>query len=420
MSGERMYQKKMDTQILAGFFVISLCVRLLALWIFPERHLGTNAEIAYLGGARLIVEGEGLSDPSYPVFAPPLYSIMIAGGLYLFGDDQTPIKIAQAIADSLTVVIVYLIAKDIFGRKTAFLASALLSIYPFSIYPVTYIGAETFFTLFLSLFVLLSLYGIRYDKWQYYFTAGAVLGLATLTRGTTQFYPIFFFLILVSIKKVSKPLLRRYLAFCLAFIAVILPCSLRNYVVLDEFIPVATAGANFLPACSEKFWPIPESTKEWPQLFELMKSRGIEMPSKDGKPSEKDRFFLKAGLEYCKIRLENEPLSFFPFMLKKFFRLWYATESGMNHAIIMAINILIYLAAAAGIMLTWVGRKNLAVVLLGVLGYFVLLHWITYPVFRYMVPVMPYVIVFGSFAIITWVERFTVRKRDSFEATQSI
>ncbi|MGH7380637.1 MAG: glycosyltransferase family 39 protein [Candidatus Methylomirabilales bacterium] len=415
-----MYLEHKSTKILLALFVLSLSIRLVALWILPPSHLGTNAEIAYLGGARLIVEGEGLSDPSYPVFTPPLYAIMIAGGLYLFGDDQTPIKIAQAIADSLTVVIVYLIAKDIFGHKTAFLSSAILSIYPFSIYPVTYLGPETFFTLFLSLFVLLSLYGIRYEKWQYYVAAGAVLGLATLTRGTTQFYPIFFFLILVSIKKVSKPLLCRYLAFCLAFTSVILPWSLRNYVVLDDFIPVASAGANFLPGCSEKFWPIPESTEEWPKVFELMKSRGIEIPSKDGKPSEKDRFFLKAGLEYCKIRLENEPLSFFPFMLKKFFRLWYATESGMNHAKIIAINILIYLAAAVGILLTRGGRKNLAVVLLGVLGYFVLLHWITYPLFRYMVPVMPYVIAFGSFAIITWLEHFVTGKRDSFEARQSI
>ena len=407
-----MYPTQTHIRVISGLFLISLFIRLLALWMFPEPHLSSNARIAYLGGAHRLVEGDGFRDPSYPVFTPPLYAIFIAVSLYLFGDDQIPVKIAQAFADSLTVVIVYLITKHIFGRKTAFLSSAVLSIYPFSIYPVTYIGTETFFTLFLSLFVLLSLYAIRYERWQYYVCAGIVLGLATLTRATTQFYPLFFLITLLSLKKPSKPTLIKYLTFAMSFTLVMLPWSLRNYVVLNDLIPVATGGINFLGGSSEKFFTISENRKAYPEFFELLKSRGIEKPSEDSKPSERDRFLIRAGVENYKMRWEQEPISIVPFMVYKFIRLWYATESGAKgkHVTIISINILIYLLCLGGIILAMLRKNNLSSLLLGVLIYFILLHWITLPLFRYMVPVMPYVIGFGSFAVTAGMERLWVRE----------
>ena len=395
-----MYPKQTRIKIVSGFFVASLFIRLLTVSIFPETHLGTNAKIAYLEGAHLIVEGDGLRDPSYPVFTPPLYAVFIAMSLYLFGDGQIPVKIAQAFADSLTVVMVYLITKHIFGYTTAFLSIAILSIYPFVIYPVTYIGTETFFTLFLSIFVLLCIYAVKYEKLGYYLAAGIVLGLATLIRGTTQFYPLFFLPILASLRKMDKIMLQSYLVFIVSFGLVILPWSLRNYVVLNDFIPVATAGSVFLQGSSEKFFTIDGKTKELPKYFEVLRLKGITKPSTSSRPSEKDRFLMRAGLENYRVRLESDPLSMFPFMLKKFFRLWYSTESGRNHGIILAINMLIYPFALGGIILAWVRRKELALLLLGLILYFVILHWVSLPLFRYMVPVMPYVIGLGSFAVI--------------------
>lgn len=387
-------------KIICGLFVAALLIRLAAVWFAPEPHLGTNAEIAYLGGAHHLVEGRGFRDPAYPVFTPPLYAVLIAASLYLFHDAELPVRIAQAAADSLTVVILYLITWQLLGLETALLASIALSIYPFSIYAVTYIGPETFFTLMLSIFVLLSIYAIRYGHLRYYVSAGLVLGLATLTRGTTLYYPLVFLLPLFLLRRVSRATAPQYVAFCLAFAVVILPWSLRNYVVLDDFIPVATAGSNLLPACSEKFMTIPEKVKEWPHLYEMMQSRGIKAPPRDSKPSERDGFLMKAGLEYCKTRLANDPLSFGPLIVKKFLRLWYATESGENHTKIIAVNMLIYPFALYGLGLAWYRRQALTLLLLAPVGYFISLHWISFPLFRYMLPVMPYVISFAAFGII--------------------
>lgn len=388
------------TKVVLGFFIVSLLFRLSALLVFPESPIGATAKGLYLRGAHILVEGDGFRDPSYPVFnAPPLYAMIIAVNLYLFGDTQVPVKIVQAFADSVTVIVVYLVAKQIFNPRIALLCTAMLSIYPFSIYAVTYIGTETFFTMFLSIFVLLSIYAVRYDSLFHYMAAGIALGLATLTRGGTQFYPLFFLLVLVSIKKASKSVLLRYLAFCLSFGLVILPWAARNYIVLDDFIPVATGGSAFLQGSSEKFFTVSGKISEYPKYFDELRSKGIEAP-RDGKPSEKDKFLIRAGLENYRTRLRNNPASFVPFLTKKFLRLWYATESGRNEWKILIINMIIYPFFIMGVILARWRKNDLTLVLMGLLVYFVLLHWVTLPLFRYMVPVMPYAIMFSAFALL--------------------
>ncbi len=403
-----MDRKAAVPRILFGLFVISLAVRLMALWLFPETHLGTNAQIAYLGGANILVKGKGFADPSYPVFTPPLYAIFLAVCNYGFGSPEFAVKVLQAFADSLTVVITFLIANRIFGRPTALLSSILLIFYPFSIYPVTYIGPETFFTLFLSLFLLLSIYAVTYQRANYYVGAGLILGLATLMRGTTQFYPVFWLILLLAFHTVTSRVVCGYIAFCLCFVLVIMPWTIRNYVVLGEFVPVATAGSVFLQGSSEKFFTIAGKTSEFPVYFEELKSRGLIQPA-SGTPAEKDRFLWKAGLESYRIRLERDPASFGPFMLKKFLRLWYATESGRNHREIFTMNLPIYLASLLGIILAIRSRNILSYQLLGTLGYFVLLHWVSLPLFRYIVPIMPYLIIFAAFGTVMLWERLHTR-----------
>jgi 4-amino-4-deoxy-L-arabinose transferase-like glycosyltransferase len=384
--------------LVGGIFVASLLIRLAAVWFVPETHLGTNAEIAFLRGAHLLVEGKGFRDPAYPVFTPPLYACVIAGSLYLFHDDQMPVRIAQAVADALTVVVIYLIALQIFGPPTALLSGLALGVYPFSIYAVTYIGPETFFTLLLSIFVLLSIYAIRCGCLRYYLGAGFILGITTLMRGTTQYYPIVFLLLLLALRGMPRFSLPKYVAFVGAFAMVIFPWSFRNYVVLGDVIPVATASSVFLQGSAERFMSSEGKRREYPGYFALLKSRGLEPPQK-ATPAQDDRFHLRAGIESYRIQFERSPLSVGVFFLKKFGRLWYGSESERNHLRILLLNIPIYVSAAIGVGLTWRRRLTTSWVIHALLLYFILLHWLTFPLFRYMLPVMPYVIVLGAFVV---------------------
>jgi hypothetical protein len=176
---------------------------------------------------------------------------------------------------------------------------------------------------------------------------------------------------------------------------------------------VATAGGVVLQGSAERFWTIPGKTKEYPGYFELLKTRGIEAPQRPTRV-EADWFLYRAALESYKILLETNPLGIVPLMAKKFVRLWYATESGRGYWQVLAINLPIYVPAVLGTVLALRCGVTLAWMIYTVLGYFILLHWLSLPLFRYVLPVMPYLIVLAAFAVISiWRRSLTAARASS-------
>lgn len=394
--------KRLTWKIMTIFFFLSLIIRGLALWLSPVEHLGRNAEIAFLGGAEMILNGKGLMDYEYPVFIPPLYAILIAFGSWMFGHDQLPIKVLQIVADSATTCVVMLIAREILGFRTALISGGLLIVYPFSIYASTYIGSETLFTFFLSCCILFFLWATSSSRLAWYLLAGCTLGVATLIRGTTQFFPLLTPVLLVLLHRtMSKRVIVGYLGFCFCFALIIVPWTVRNYLVLKEIVPVATAASVFLQGSHEDFLTI-DAKKGYPKYFLELEGRGIFAPPPGAGPVLMDRYLFRAGLENYKIRAETDPLSFIPFMLFKFVRMWYATESGRNHAIILLANLPLYGLAIFGILSLFRQRRapQSIWILLFVIAYFAILHSISLPLFRYVLPIMPYVILLASIGIL--------------------
>lgn len=400
-------EKRLTWKIFVVFFLLSLVLRGLALWLSPVEHLGTNAKIAYLGGAKIILE-KGIIDPSFPVFTPPLYAILIAIGSWLFGQDQLPIKVLQIVADSATTCVVMLIAREILGFRTALISGGLLVVYPFSIYASLYIGSETLFAFFLSCFILFFLRATSSSPLAWYLLAGGMLGIATLMRGTTQFFPLIAPVLLVLLyRTISKRVIVGYLGFCLCFALIIAPWTIRNYLVLNEIVPVATASGVFLQGSHEDFFTIDGKIKEYPKYFLELERRGLSAPPPEAGPVQLDRYSFRAGLENYKIRAQTDPLSFIPFMLLKFGRMWYATETGRNHALILFANLPLYILAIVGVISLF--RQSQAPpsiwILLFVIAYIAALHWISLPLFRYVLPIMPYVIVLASMGILVCFDR---------------
>jgi hypothetical protein len=114
----------------------------------------------------------------------------------------------------------------------------------------------------------------------------------------------------------------------------------------------------------------------------------------------------KVAIENYRERLRADPIGLAVFMVQKFLRLWYSTESGNNHGITLAVNAGIYAFAFVGIFAAcWKNKNGMALMLLGLVIYFVIIHWLTLPLFRYMLPVMPYVIAFAAFGLLFVIER---------------
>jgi 4-amino-4-deoxy-L-arabinose transferase-like glycosyltransferase len=386
-----MYSKPENKKLVAFLFAFSLLVRLLTLVIFPAPALDDSA-LTYLRGAHLLMDGKGFSDPLFPVNNPPLYSVFVAICLSLFGNDQVSVIIVQAVLDSLTVVVVYFAMKEIFDIETALLSAGILSLYPFSVYLTMSIASEPLFTFFLAGFVLSSVYAVRSTKVRDYCVSGILLGFATLMRGTTQFVPLMFPVMFILLGKRGRDSIFCYSALCLTFVLVILPWTVRNYVVLDDFIPVGTTGGLvLLQGSSEKFLIIDGKL----EMYQT------HIPPAGSKHSQIDKYFANAGLKRNMVHLQTDPLDFVSFMAKKLARLWYATESGNNHNLILLSQIPIYVFAVIGVILAQMKGKTLTWMPLCVIAYFVALHWLSLPLFRYMIPIMPYVIGLAAFAIVT-------------------
>ena len=111
-----------------------------------------------------------------------------------------------------------------------------------------------------------------------------------------------------------------------------------------------------------------------------------------------DPWRFKLGLRNYRLRWHREPLSFFPFLIHKFARLWYGAETGTFYKqLILGLCSLAFVPAA--MFQIWLRRRDKLVLcwtLSLVLAYFIILHVIGYPEFRYMFPLFPFLLFAAS------------------------
>jgi hypothetical protein len=195
----------------------------------------------------------------------------------------------------------------------------------------------------------------------------------------------------------------------IAFGVTVLPWSVRNYVVVHDVIPVATAGGVFLWGASEELLTINERNNKLPDFLKHLEARGVERPSVDGKPTEVDRYMIRAATEHYKEKWERDPIGLIRFLLMKFCRLWYATESGSNHALVLGVNAPLYILGVVGIIAAGRMVNSGSLLLLCLVGYFIVLHWAAFPLFRYMMPSIPFVMSYAAVALCNLWDRIQPR-----------
>lgn len=169
---------------------------------------------------------------------PPLYPVFL-GICYAAGGMNTPAYfIPQAILGSLGCLLIYLLGKEIFGRKTAITAGIAAAVYPDLVLWTCVIGPETLFIFWLALGFLFLVKGNALKNIYLVYAGGIVFGLACLTRITLiPFIPALF----IWEALFFSP--DRGLNFKIAFFTVLIiilflfPWAARNYIVFGEFTP---------------------------------------------------------------------------------------------------------------------------------------------------------------------------------------
>lgn len=247
---------------------------------------------------------------------PPVFPLFVAAFL---GDDWRqgnmagvyasidPVLLAQALLSALLVPLVFLAGRGLLGTPLALVAAGLAAVSPHLININVYLLTESVFTLLfwlgLGLLALALAPGAR--AWLAP-AAGIALGLAALTRPTTQYLP----LLLLPLLLLALPAQwRRWTGFALVFAALLASWSLRN---------LATTGTSGDPAglaatVQHGSYPgfmhngIPES-KGIPYRFDG--AMNVSMPVSDILGVILERAKAAPG-EYLHWYLVGKPLAFF-------------------------------------------------------------------------------------------------------------
>ena len=320
----------------------------------------------------------------------PLFPFVLAGVFKFFGQGYWPARIFQVCIGSLVPVITYLIGKEVASKRAAMISACISVFYPFYVFYSAYVLTETLFVLLSCLSLL---YLIRFMKTDYYqdsCLAGIFLGLSALTRPIALGFGMFF---VTCYFFTSKNKLKGIAIILATMFFLILPWTIRNYVVFEKFVPVTTyAGLVFYIGNN----PMNKTGGCISGVDFIVPKETVNMGE-----VEASQYMFKKGLEF----IRHNPLISLKMSIKKLGRLWrvfpYWT-SGFTNIKYKLISLFSYgLILPFFLIGLFLSLRNWKLVLpLYCLIIYTSIFCMMFPgSMRFRLPIMPAVIVLGSVGI---------------------
>jgi len=331
--------------------------------------------------------------PGYPAFLALVQSL--APRSYL------PLAVClQMVSDWGVAMLLLLIGRRQTSVEGGWVAGIAWLLFPPATAISTWIASETLFTwlLVLSMAIFIRALSQKAPTIGLSMIAGVIFGIATLVRGTPQLFPLFFLGVFVTgffwFQADVRHWLKAGACLLLGMCVVVLPWSARNLRVLGEPVIVQSGvGVVFLMGSRSEYFTINGMGRREAMLQQQAAADGLPKPT-DGKQTSLDRWEFKVGLREYRLRLSTAPWSLPLLLLHKAVRCWYGTETGeFSRQLILGLCSLA--TVPAGLFQLWRWRKTHAIVSLlfgSLILYFVLLALTTLPMFRYALPLYPFLI----------------------------
>lgn len=167
---------------------------------------------------------------------PPLYPLFLALCFFIGGFNILAYFIPQLILSSLTCLLIYLLAEELFNKIAALFSGFAVAFYPDLIFWMSFARPETLFIFLLSLGFLLLIKGNSRKNQPLLYISAIIFGLASLTRITiTPFLPLLLLWQARFFSKNRKESFKVALLMAIIIVMVLLPWGIRNYVVFDKF-----------------------------------------------------------------------------------------------------------------------------------------------------------------------------------------
>ncbi len=369
----------------------------------------------FLTIARHVIAGEGFStthlltyyraDRLVPTAArSPLPVVVFAGALSVLGSHwYYPLLLFAWCLSGVVAVCAYWIALRASGREwIALWTGGVFAVYLSEMFiTTTYsMASEPLFAACLSVYLVLLIRAVDRPGLGSAVAAGAMLGLTTLARPTVLYLPV------VSIAWILFRLRSRglglSLAFALAFTAALVPWTLRNYRVFGDPIVTTTLGGfnvyRHNGMIEEGKYHVGYSHPE----FERKVRR---LTDATGRPLES---FNEAELNSLLKAEGGRIIRAYPWRYLKLSAMrtvwiWYNENSGRGLYAVQ--NFLIYLLALGGLVYALRSREPVYLVLLAHIAYFVAVHSALNVQYRFICPIMPYMILLAGLPVYAWWHR---------------
>ena len=403
-------------------FAVALAVRLVYYFINSR----TNPSFDYLimdsryidEWARAIAAGDA---GRAVYFRGPLVPYLFAL-VHKMGGGVSAIVLLNHLAGAATCVLVWMLAREYFTRAVALTAGVVAALY----WPFIYFEGEVLIEPVYLTLVVLSVWclgrAIARPTLVRLLIAGACVGLAALARPTILILLLaipFAFAAYRQGRTTTRPRaswLRPSAIVVAACAIVLLPATLHNYSAGRAFVPVTWAGGlnfyigNNAEADGRSAW-IPGARSEWMGGEAEALAIASQQAGDSLSAAQASRFYTARGMDF----LTTQPAAAAQLLAKKIYMFWEGPERSNEKYLYffwdrfglgrvpMPGFWLVAPFALAGIALSWPRRRELALLYLFVLAYFVGVV-VFFVVARYRLPVVPVLIVFAAYAM---VETFT-------------
>ncbi|HVB75178.1 MAG TPA: phospholipid carrier-dependent glycosyltransferase [Ktedonobacteraceae bacterium] len=357
---------------------------------------------------------------------PPLWPLIMAIIYFFTGQHTFYARLFYCFLGSGTCVLIYIFARDLFGRRIALYTGMLAAIYTGLFIWDGWLFTESLYTFCLLAFAY-SLYRLqrsisspavrgenRLQRWlsrlaqhKWAISCGIWIGLASLTRpnGLTLFGLLFLWAIVVIWAKIMnwQAASKNFVLIALIAVIIIAPWTYRNYTLTHQFIPVSLGlGTVLMGAYNDRILQNdPSAHGMWRPPFNTLNQ------DKDYYTPQNDHTDTLRALQWIRTHL-----SVMPYLLGlHFINMWipYTFVPGLpmiefpdrtsTHLLLVLINvmtILMYLLGLAGLLFTWKRWKaQLLVVYLAIIVT-TAENVVFYSNMRFRTPVEPFLVLLAG------------------------
>lgn len=405
---------------LAAVLLGAAGLRLLVwLWCLGEPLHPGDEEHYHELAVHLVREGRFILEGQPCSMRPPLYPLFVAGVYACFGVGSfQAVRAAQMLLGLATAATAFVLGRQLYGRRVGLWAAGLTAFYPPLVAIACFLYSETLFAFWVTLMGACVVRATRGGGLGAWAAAGALLGLAALTRSVLWLFPPVLAVFALIAWRASLP--RRLGAAALVvacFAAVIAPWAVRSSRLEKTFVAVDVMGGRNLMMGNYDYTPTfrawdaisVEGEESW---YRVLRRDHPEFPTLT--QGQRDKLALRYGVRYMLEHPGQTALR----SLVKFFNFWQldrtaaaALDRGWFGALprpaVLALTALIcgsyaaaMLAAVCGVVLLPPRDRRAMAFLLLLVGFVCALHSAVFAHSRYHLPLAPVELVFAAAAVV--------------------